>query len=239
MEHIELNIPLSLTKHILSEKKVPQFRVWLALKAVYGSHVQYEEIDKRKVADLCGFKKEQTVDYHLEKLLDWNWVGDNNGLYFLRPLSYLCHIYKVRGGKVHKIDLTTQLPNLAELLFSMCLAYIINFRKYVGRKLGRYEQAIIEGYKMQEYKATTLSVRLIAKLLNLSANMVHRLKIAAIDIGYLDRTKHNRMLFDYQVAYMLEKYPQQVYCKDGAWRANLTDNLFPRINTKISKHYNK
>lgn len=236
MQHRELNIPLSLTKHILSDNRESQFKVYLALKGVYGSHVK--KIDYTKIAMLCGFSSEETVSYHIKKLLQYNWVGQHEGQLFLRPISYLCDVYNAEGGKVHKIDLITQLPYLQELLFSMSLKKLIIYRKYVGRKIRRCEQAYKYDYKIQDYKTSTMSVRLIATLLNLSVNKVHRLKMKAIEAGYLERDKNARQILASELSYLFFNHREKVYkTKGGSWIVNLTDDLYPFINTKMSKHY--
>lgn len=221
MTHPELKLPYHLARHILREKRHPQLRVWLALKAVHGSWCH--NINKEQVADLCGFSCVQTVNYHLDKLLEWNWVGTDGKQYFFRSTDFLCRQYGHKNNRNgYHIDIKNELTALAEVLFMMSVKHIINFRNYVGRESGRLEQT---GYIMQDYTVNTLSVRLLAKLIGITSNMVHRLKTACINIGYLDRKRNSRLVLPYEQSYLYDKFNGYLFTKDNAMYIRLTDSL--------------
>lgn len=221
----------------MKEKKVSSFRVWLAMKGKYGPFVRVEDFDVDAIVSLCGFKNSSTVYYHLKKLLKWNWVGKGNGKYFLRPMSFLCDKYNIRSGKVHKVDLLKQLSDIKELLFAMSVKGLIIYRKFVGRKIRRYEQADETVYKLQDYKPSTLSVRLLAQLLGLSVNMVHRLKHRCMDLGYMTREKNSRLVQEFERALLHELHFEKLFTELGDLKIRLADDLFPNINTRVSKAY--
>lgn len=93
-------------------------------------------------------------------------------------------------GKIHKICIKTDLPRLQELLFTLAVMYLINYRKYVARKKHAGNNLFAADAQVQNYKSTTLSVRLLARLIGISTQTVHRLKKSCAKLGFMEYKHH-------------------------------------------------
>lgn len=218
MKHKEFKIPFKLARHILKDGKHHSFKVWIAIKAIHGSHAH--QIDIQHVSNLCQISP-NAVYYHLDKLLRWNWIGSDGEAYFMRPVSFLCEMYKVKG-KGYRIDATKELPEIQSVLFAMSVKHIVSYRMYAERSISRCKQA---AYKIQQFNPTTLSVRLLSSLIGISVNMVHRLKMKCIKLGYLFRRKNKRLVLPYEHAYLFEYHHGSLFTKDRALWIRLSDDI--------------
>jgi len=233
IKHKELNLPIALARHLLSEKRYSSMRIWLATKGVHGAYCKKKDLDRDKIASLCGLSSSQSVDFHFERLLECNWIGQCEHNYYFRPISFLCEQYDVKGGAVHTIDLEKELAELQNLLFAICIKALIMYRRFAERNIGRCQQTT-DDYKVQIYKITSLSVRLLSTLIGISVSMVHRLKMNCLNIGYLDRKKNSRLVLPYEHCYLYENHYGSLYTYDNAVRLRLADDLYPFIPMKAT-----
>lgn len=226
MEHEELKIPFALARHILREKKHPQMRVWFAVKGVHGSWCKKDGFNASQVASLCDFSSTRTVQYHLDKLLEWNWIGEDEDHYFFRSTTYLCQQYGLYGNtyRGYYFDLEEELTELESVLFMMSVEHIINYRKLAGQTSGSLEQTS-SGYSVQDYSPNSLSVRLLSKLIGISINMAHRLKMSCVNIGYLERKRNSRLVLPYEHSYLFDNHYGSLFEFDNATRIRLADEL--------------
>lgn len=226
MKHPELNIPYSLAREILREKKFAQFRVWIAAKGVHGAFCKKEDLDKKEIANLCGFSSTQTVDYHFDKLLSWNWIGEDDNNYFFRPIKYLCQQYDIsKKARSYVLDLENELEDLQAVLFYMAVKRVIGYRRYMEAHNGAYQQIDANGYTLQSYTAQNISVRLLSKLIGISVNMVHRLKKYAGSLQYLDISHNNRLVLPFEKAYLNHFHREKLYKVNNCTILRMTDTI--------------
>lgn len=226
MKHDTLKIPFCLARHLLREKRHPQLRVWLAMKSVHGSWCRKDELDKQKIASLCGFSTTKTVDYHLDKLLEWNWVGRCERNYYFRGIGFLLNIHGYKRGnyKGYHVDIKRELTALQEVLFTVAIKHLIRWRRFKGVDLGTLKQV---NRQLQQYQLTSLAVRLLSKMIGISTNMVHRLKQSCKHLGYLLINNYSRLVLPWEYSYLYHHKQGYLFTKDNAIRVRLTDTVVP------------
>lgn len=226
MKHEELNIPNKLGRCILGDGKGASFRVWIAAKGIHGSHCKVDELQHDYIAELSGLNSKQAVSYHIDKLLEWNWIGTDGERYFFRPVKYLKQVYGVSDkANNYKIDIKKELKDIKAVLFFMSVKAVIAYRRFVESTNGDHQQADANGYTLQYYKTNDLSVRLLSKLIGITQNMVHRLKHYAEKLGYITIRKNVRPVLNWERSYLFDNYYDHLFKQNEIIKLRMTDTI--------------
>lgn len=236
MTHTTFNIPVQLGRELLRDKKYIEARLWLAAKAVHGAYVPKEDLDRKAIADLCGVTVQGTYKT-FKKLLDLNWIGEDEKCYYFHSIKSLCECYyKVQSRKVFELDIEKDLADLQTVLFDVSVKDVVINRKH-GMKFGSSVSSADEVYKIQDYESTTVSESYLSDKLGISENMVHRLKHKAQDLGLMKIISNKRKVSGGEKAYFHEMCPYKMWDYIDDTYINLTDDLYSFARFKKSSRY--
>lgn len=236
MVHPSFRIPASLAKTILVKRKTNQLRVWLALKMLYGFQVHRKDLDTYKVAALAGLG-ERCVRNYLHKLASENWIGVKDQTLFLRPIGFLYQLYGL-GGRSSVVIHFKDLKHLKEVLFVLTVLSLIRYRRYRGSHTeDRNQLHLFRVGDGEIFNANTLSLRYLAKHLQMSHTSVEKLKKKAMKLGLLKRKKTFQDLSPAEYCYCFHhpkfgcriRFRKWKNMNRGRYTLLLADELYPVV----------
>jgi hypothetical protein len=232
MIYRELNLPTNVAKYCLEQSLVNELAIYLALKAKYCRRVAKSDIDYAYLTEVTGLS-EYTAKKCIATLISIHWITEQPFHLYFKSFRLIGIRLGLSRSRIHKVDIQNDLPHLKELLFTLAMIWLIRFRKYARRTRLRCRNAISMTGVLQSYDDTTLSVRLIAELLNLSPSKVHRLKTSAKRLGFLivepnfvGVNKKVREWIGYTIPSLNRAMANLRYLR-------ITDDIFPQIDTKM------
>lgn len=180
----EIKIPVELCFHVLRNKQIPSFKVYILLKMTCSGMTRLTRSHVACFASFCGYGHVRSFNRHIEKLMDLNWVGYNrdSGVYHIRGFAYLQtkYNYKSRTGFWFNIQ---DMVSFDAIIGAAVIGYLVKSqgkKQRMDLKRGRSNQVLCKtpGF-------FPVSNMALGKILNISTSTASILKNRAEREGYV------------------------------------------------------
>lgn len=183
-----MNIPITLINHVLTNKVVNQFRVYIYLKSVCSGHFKVDGDSVQRACNDLGYLTDKTFYKNLDWLVACKWVTVNSktNSHRIIALDRLCHKLKIesRTSAVYRFE---DVEELRPFMYAASIAAEVRTRNWIIRqpvcKEGRTRTSMPAIDILN--KTNTLPNRFMAKVIGLDASTISRYKKAAADAGYI------------------------------------------------------
>lgn len=253
---IELSVPMPMVKYFTMQRKFAEFRVWLFFKKHTIGRFEDTKESRQFILKHIGYKKWETVQKHMDWLVANGLMGHDSveGVYFVRGYQSLCERKGIEITRTHARLHDSSLHSKSEFrlwcytaLMERKMRCIQRAKRMEPHKRGSLRKLNEEDHHLMEYQG--LSVRRIAKLLNVS--------IATV-VGIKERSIHNDLLRRYHRysgetfndlnvkylphlrSYILHSDEQDEYFRIKRVGNKIVEVLYDEIHTNITfTHYPK
>lgn len=183
-----MNIPITLINHVLTNKVVNQFRLYIYLKSVCSGHFKVDGDFISKTGTDLEIKAERTFKKNLKWLIKNKWITVNskNGNHRIISFDHLCNKLKLKGntGVVFEED---NFKDFRPFLYAASITAKVRNRNWIIRQPVRMEGGTRTSMSTMEIlrDTDTLPVRLMGKIMDLGFSTISRYKNAASDAGFI------------------------------------------------------
>jgi hypothetical protein len=183
-----MNIPITLINHVLTNKIVNQFRLYIYLKSVCSGHFKVDGDFISKTCTFLEIKTDRTFFKNLKWLIKNKWITVNSKTGNHRIISFdrLCKKLELKGntGVVFTND---NFIDFRPFIYAASILAKVRNRNWIIRQPVRMEGGTRKSMSTMEIlrDTDTMPVRLMGKAMDLGFSTISRYKNAASDAGLI------------------------------------------------------
>ena len=180
----ELKIPVELCFYVVREKLLPTFKVYILLKMTCSGIMRLASSDKVCFSEFCGYRSVRSLNNHIQRLKDLNWIGFNkdSGVYHIRGFNYLQRKHKLysRTGFWFRIQ---DMEEFDSVVYGAIIGYLVKSqgkKQRMDSQRRRSNQVLCKSPGF--YPVSNIA---LGKILNISTSTASNLKKRAEEGKYI------------------------------------------------------
>lgn len=189
------NIPVSLCEHVVINKFIAPFRLYMYLKAICSGQMRITAKVKSQIAKDLGTNP-KTINNQLRKLQEKNWIGYNpkSEYYFIRCFAKVMQIEGLKGrrgvGLSIKNDLLLDKKRFAAFNYAALIGYLAIVQKWKRKYLQKSEHSTgSSNHNLRKFSSPVfaqVACNALQRIYKISRGTAHKFKKEAAKYGYID-----------------------------------------------------